>query len=348
MPTLDFEQLSVAEQAARLHRLAEQALAAWTGGWRVVRLIKYRENAVFEVANDAGERAVLRLHRHGYHTDASLKSELLWMDALAKAGVSVPILIRADDGETFVKAASPDIPETRQIDMFAWIEGDPLATVADPARLAAIYREVGRLAAAMHRQSTGWTLPEDFERHAWDRDGLIGAKANWGDYRALPALTPAQLTLLDRASALAHAELGALEGQGYGLIHADFVADNLLYGPDGVRVIDFDDCGFGWWMFELATALFFHIGEPHYAAVEAALVAGYRSEAPLSDADWARLPLFLFLRSLTYLGWVASRPETETAREGTSGMVALATRLAEDYLARKAVRSEPEPAAALR
>ena len=52
----------------------------------------------------------------------------------------------------------------------------------------------------------------------------------------------------------------------------------------------------------------------------------------LSDQDWARLPLFLFVRSLTYLGWVTSRPETQTAREGTAGMVALSTSLAQTYL----------------
>ncbi len=338
---IDFEALSVEDQCARLRRLAEVALGQWTGGWRVVRLIKYRENAVFEVVDDAGGRAVLRLHRNGYHDDRSLRSELLWMDALAKAGVAVPILIRAADGEPFVKAALADVPEPRQVDMFAWIDGAPLATITDPARLPAIYHDVGRLAARMRLQSEGWTPPKGFVRHAWDRAGLLGAKSNWGDYRALPALTPAQLALLDLASAAAQEQLGALAGQGYGLIHADFVADNLLYGPQGLRVIDFDDCGYGWYMFELATALFFHIGEDHYPAVEAALLAGYRSVAPLPDQDWATLPLFSFLRSLTYLGWITSRPETPTAREGAASMVVLATTLAEAYLATRTTRPSP-------
>jgi Ser/Thr protein kinase RdoA (MazF antagonist) len=257
------------------------------------------------------------------------------MDALARAGVSVPILIRPADGATFVKIGAADVPKPLQIDMFAWIDGEPLASIGDAVKLTAIYHDVGRLAAQMHIQSASWPLPGGFERHAWDRDGLIGPRSNWGDYRALPALTPAQLALLDRARSTAHAELGTLEGRGYGLIHADFVADNLLHGSDGLRVIDFDDCGFGWYMFELATALFFQTGELHYPALEAALLAGYRSEAPLSDEDWARLPLFLFLRSLTYLGWVTSRPETETAREGTADMIRRATALAESYLATK-------------
>ena len=52
----DFETLSVEEQTARLQRLGQQALDGWTGGWRILRLIKYRENAVFEgiVYDDEG------------------------------------------------------------------------------------------------------------------------------------------------------------------------------------------------------------------------------------------------------------------------------------------------------
>ena len=54
----DFEALSVGEQSERPGRLADAALAQWPGGWSIRRLIKYRENAVFELAATDGARAL--------------------------------------------------------------------------------------------------------------------------------------------------------------------------------------------------------------------------------------------------------------------------------------------------
>ncbi len=69
----------------------------------------------------------------------------------------------------------------------------------------------------------------------------------------------------------------------YGLIHADLVPENLLVDGDRVRVIDFDDAGFGWHLFELATSLYFISGDEGYPTARAALIRGYRSERALPD-----------------------------------------------------------------
>jgi hypothetical protein len=46
----------------------------------------------------------------------------------------------------------------------------------------------------------------------------------------------------------------------------------------------------------------------------------------------ATLPLFLFLRGTTYLGWVQTRPETQAAREMTPMLIERACSLAAAYL----------------
>ena len=82
----DFYQLEADEQSQRLTVLAEYALSHWGASDCVPRLIKYRENAVFEVRDCNGEQAVLRVHRQDYHSDQSLDSELRWMSMLQLAG----------------------------------------------------------------------------------------------------------------------------------------------------------------------------------------------------------------------------------------------------------------------
>ncbi len=58
------------------------------------RLIKNRENAVFETRTADGARAALRLHRPGYQSDNSIRSELWWAEALDQAEMHVPVPLR--------------------------------------------------------------------------------------------------------------------------------------------------------------------------------------------------------------------------------------------------------------
>ena len=80
------------------------------------------------------------------------------------------------------------------------------------------------------------------------------------------------------------------------------------------------------------------VGESYFEAAQEALMRGYRSERPLSDAQLARLPLFSLARATTYLGWVHTRPETETAQEMTPMLISSACELANSYLTQQGDR----------
>jgi Ser/Thr protein kinase RdoA (MazF antagonist) len=318
--------------------LALEALRDWDLEVAAVAPIKVRENAVFRVDLTDGRRAVLRVHRCGYHSDAELDSEFAWMSALEAAGIPVPRVVPSRHGRNFeVIAASAGPP--RQIDVFEWIDGRQLGSVesgigSDSSVIAEQYAVIGAIAARMHNQTAGWQQPAGFCRHAWDAAGLMGEQPFWGRFWELDALTAAQRSLLLHARSRIARELAAY-GTGsdrFGLIHADLVPENLLIDGPRVQVIDFDDAGFGWHLFELATSLYFITGDGVYPAAREALIRGYRSERELPDEAEARLPLFLAARGTTYLGWVHTRQGSETARELTPFLVERACAVAEEYL----------------
>jgi Ser/Thr protein kinase RdoA (MazF antagonist) len=323
-----------------MHALALVALRAWDLAVANLAPIKVRENAVFRVDLAGGGRAVLRVHRSGYHSDDELDSEFIWMGALEAAGISVPRVIRSRRGRNFEVIETRQKNGTRQIDVFEWIDGRQLGTVesglsGDAATIAEQYRMIGAIAARMHNHTAGWRHPSGFRRHAWDAAGLVGDEPFWGRFWELAALTPGQKSLLLRARSRIEGDLAAygMKPDRYGLIHADLVPENLLVDGNRIQVIDFDDAGFGWHLFELATSLYFITGDDIYPTAREALIRGYRSERELPDEALEWLPLFLAVRGTTYLGWVHTREGSDTANEMLPFLVERACAVAEEYLA---------------
>jgi Ser/Thr protein kinase RdoA (MazF antagonist) len=325
---------------ADMQALAYTALRGWDLAVINLAPIKVRENAVFRIDLADGGRAVLRVHRGGYHSDAELDSEFIWMRALQVAGISVPRVIRSRGGRDFEVIELPASRGTRQIDVFEWIDGRQLGSVeggidGDAADIVAQYRMIGAIAARMHNHARGWQCPSHFRRHAWDAEGLVGDNPFWGRFWELEALTREQRSLFARTRAKIARELAAfgMAPDRYGLIHADLVPENVLIDGTQIQVIDFDDAGFGWHLFELATSLYFIAGDAIYPTAREALIQGYRSERELCDEMLEWLPLFLAARGTTYLGWIHTRQGSDTAREMLPFLVERACAVAEECLA---------------
>jgi Ser/Thr protein kinase RdoA (MazF antagonist) len=336
-----FYELDEAGQTLAMTALAQVALEHWGLAGSDLSLIKYRENAVFKVITANGQRYALRIHRHAYHSDIELRSELQWINALDAAGIDVPAVVPTKQGDLLALVSAEEVPETRQVDVFAWVDGEQLGSVeaglGNAGTVAETYRTIGQLAARLHNHGDNWTPPTNFARHAWDAEGLVGEQPFWGRFWELESLSSDERALILGARERVARDLAAYAADPvntglYGMIHADFVAENLMVDGATVRLIDFDDAGYGWHLFELATALYFEMEEEHYPEAFAALVAGYREHRALSDEQLSQLPLFLLARSFTYLGWVHTRSETRTAKELTPLLVEKCCALARAYL----------------
>jgi Ser/Thr protein kinase RdoA (MazF antagonist) len=337
----DFESLPHEARLARLERLARAALDHWDLSSAPLSLLKYRENAIFQVTRpDSGEHFVLRVHRAGYHDDAEIRSELQWMAALNEAGVGAPHVVPAASGELFVTVQHAGVPQPRQCDLLRWVEGRIIGDiqegyVAEADEIRSSYRLTGELAARIHEHGQRWPQPRGFKRPHMDFDGLIGERAYLGPYSACTLVTPARLLVLDRAKEVIRGALTAFgkASDRYGLTHGDFLPENLLRDGDTIRIIDFDDCGFGWHVMDVATSLMFLVGEPMYEPAFEGFVEGYRSVRPLPDEHLEMLPVFFLARAMTYIGWCGSRPETPIAQEIGPWLVESTVAAAEQFLA---------------
>ena len=321
---------------ARLEAGARSLLPEWGLSPEArVSLLNISENATFRADDPAaGAPIVIRVHRPGYHTRAEIASELAWIAALREAGiVTTPAVLQRSGGGQIAAFDLDGRP--REAVAFAFMPGEEPSPEDD---LAEGFRELGAISARLHAHARDWQRPAGFARKIWDFDTTVGRTPHWGDWRAGLGLTGDGRAILERAAAELERRLAAYgTGPGrFGLIHADLRLANLLVEDGRIAVIDFDDCGFGWYGFDFAAAVSFLETDLQVPTLMEAWVAGYRSVAPLSDADAAMLPTFVMLRRLQLAAWVASHAETPTAQEMGSGYTDGTCALAERFLAEPA------------
>lgn len=309
-----------------MNRIVAAALPLWDMEGAEIKLIAARENKVFRARRDGTVRAI-RLHRQGYRTDAELKSELAWMDAACRGGISVPAPIASASGDFL------HLIDGLQVDVLTWLPGEPLSTPGGPLTVAdrtGTYRQLGREMARLHEVSDAWEQPADFIRCRWDRDGLLGEYPLWDRFWDNPGLSTEDRKLLLELRAKARQDLRALEGTlDFGLIHADLVSANVMAHDGCIALIDFDDGGFGFRLFEIATALFKQMTEPDFPELQGALISGYRS---IRELDTQALDLFLAVRAATYVGWNITRMHENGAEGRNTRFIGAARNLAHGYL----------------
>jgi Ser/Thr protein kinase RdoA (MazF antagonist) len=188
----------------------------------------------------------------------------------------------------------------------------------------------------MHRHARQWARPSWFTRFCWDYDAAFGRAARWGRWQDGIGVGPAEREVLGRLDRVLATRLAAF-GTGperYGLVHADTRLANLLVDRGRVSVIDFDDSGFSWFLYDAGTSVSFFEHQPHVPELVDSWLAGYRRVLPLPAADEAEIWTFIMFRRLLLVAWIGSHQAADIARELGAGYTQDSCDLAERYLSR--------------
>ncbi|WP_413869301.1 phosphotransferase enzyme family protein [Albidovulum sp.] len=319
--------------AASLDRAVKSVLAEYDFSPGVAfRLVNVSENWTYRVDDPAtGRSAALRVHRPNYHSREEIESELIWIDALRGASVvNAPAPIAARDGGRVRTVAVANGP-ARHVTLFDWLPGAAPSADAD---LIPSFGRLGDLAARMHLFGIGWQRPASFRRFTYD-DAAVLDRALWGRWQDAPGIGGAEAAILSRACDEIRRRLAGY-GRGadrFGLCHNDLRLANLLVEGERLSVIDFDDCGFSWFLNDFATAVSFMEGEPQVAGWMEAWLGGYTRARALTAEDRAILPTLIMLRRMLLVGWVGFHHEhAAEARALGAAYATGACGIAEDYL----------------
>ncbi|MBE9050108.1 phosphotransferase [Nostocales cyanobacterium LEGE 11386] len=247
---------------------------------------------------------LLRLHTSALHNRVAVWSELAWLSSLqSDTPLVLPEPIVNLIGELVTGVSIDNDPETL-CTLMSWVEGKipPTVNFLTDEQLV----KVGSVMAQLHIHSQQFEPPEGFKRHKFDEVHFSGCLEV-----LYTALSNTELDKNDLNSFKVNANhiithFARLERKqdNFGVIHGDFHSGNYLVCDEEVYIIDFDRCGFGFYLYDLALALM-ELEEPQ----QKIFLQGYETLKPL-PADYTNLKqMFLCLAYLDNLGFLVANPE---------------------------------------
>lgn len=312
-----FETLTYAGQLGRLRRLAAAALTAYDIREPRLTALAHGDNTTFRVDLATGERYVLRIHRSSGKTAEVVRSELVWLVALQQeAELVVPSPVPTRDGNLLTITSVEGVPEPRICVLFRWVNGRFVDDKLTPAHL----QRVGAFMARLQLNGARFNPPDGFVRGRLDNlygkprgisESLARQQVDNPDDEATAIQLVTDICSPEDARAVEKfiqkiRAVQRLLGHGpetFGLIHGDLHQENYLFHQGQVRAIDFDDCGYGHYVYDIAVTLLNVRGRDSTPLLRESFLAGYRSIRPISTEHEEYVDTFFDLRDLQIMIW---------------------------------------------
>lgn len=238
---------------------------------------------------DVGEEALHSpeglLTRWGRNTEAALHSQLLWMMALRQeADVLVPEPIPTLQGTLTSCVRDGAGLKVRRCYLLRWVPGQNKIQDLGLSDL----RLVGLYMARLHSHAEEFSVPDRFFRPERGWGYVFGDSAPLWD-KGKGFYSSDDIEVFRAAAERVESHLRSLEKRKevFGIIHGDLHRENLVfqessYGKKTVCALDFDHCGWGYYLYDLAVTLrYLQVYGDRATPMRAALMEGYEHERPL-------------------------------------------------------------------
>jgi Ser/Thr protein kinase RdoA (MazF antagonist) len=305
-----FEDLTYLSQLKALRTLGLMILKNYPIALQSLEFIHHGENTTYKVTARNHKKYLLRLHRNDYHSDAAIHEELNWLKALANStDLNIPNPVQSKNGIYLEKQAT-DLMIRRGC-VFEWTDGRFFEKSIRPKH----FHRLGEIISELHKS----TKKRKTIRRYWDTNGLIGKNPTFGSLSGLPFVSKRQQQIIDHASTTLQKILNKYEKslpERMGLIHADLHLGNILNTGDDVGVIDFDDSGFGFHVYDIVIALMSLDRllkrlnrSDQMPRFKDALIEGYSQNGTWDYYNEEILPFLTASRRLLMLGWINTRSD---------------------------------------
>ncbi|MEM8713839.1 MAG: phosphotransferase, partial [Planctomycetota bacterium] len=299
----EFAELSRRSQIQRLRAAADRVLADYGITDAELRLKQWDFNATYRV-DTGGHRFALRINVNSPHGAEAVTAEAAWVEAIATdTDLRVPRPIRTRDGDVAATARVDGLDRDLGAVLYSWLPGRDVGEEAPRVRL----RAMGAAMATLHDHTRSWSHPSTAARPrltgVWmDETDRVTTEERWIPKKARGPIHDA----VDQIAELT-APLWRRKRQ---LIHGDLHIWNAKWHEGRLSLFDFDDCGHGLALQDLAITSYYLRDDE---GAEAALRDGYTSVRALPEHTDEQFEALLAGRNLLLLNSVLESVNADMA-----------------------------------
>jgi Ser/Thr protein kinase RdoA (MazF antagonist) len=257
----------------------------------------------------------LRISHPTWRDDVELRSEIAWLDALAReTDIAAHRPLPNRDGELTTTVAVEGVPEPRRAALFTWTPGVQLAERLTDENV----EQMGILSAQLHLHGARWVPPEGFTQRRLDRlfprDEVVEIFA----LRFAHLFSTERRAIFEQGIERAQAELDRLyrSAEPPRVVHGDLHHENVLIHQGRLQAVDFEDIIYAYPIQDIALTFydFRYYTNPathDYARLCAAFQRGYTSQLPWPQEYENQINILHLARRIWITNWVLTREAAE-------------------------------------
>ncbi len=296
-----FFSLTKAEQSASLKECALSMLEQFDIRVTAIDLLNYEYNATFKIVTTDEKNYALRINVNSPRSRSNIEAEVEWVRFLRSSGIPTAEPKKSSTGSHVVSTKHEASGRELNGVLYSWLVGSEVGDQPSEEQLTIL----GATMAKMHEVSGDFELTKGSELPKFDDpfwgtdDHLLSARSKLnGEDRALISAAFERITERTNYLYSTHKPL---------LIHADLHGWNLMWSDGKLAVFDFDDCGIGLPIQDLAVAIYY-LDTPEQ---DRALLDGYRTVRPLPGEHDSDIKMMLVHRRLMLLNYLYETSNAE-------------------------------------
>ena len=302
--TIDFFSTPEEYQIDSLKNFALMVLENYQISVKSIEMINYENNATFKITTTDETNYAFRISVNSPRSKANIEAEVAYVKFLNNSDlIKTARPISNKHGSYITTFFHQEIGRDLNCVVYSWLDGVDVGDDPTPTQLQAL----GAAMANMHNLSVDFVLPDNsqtptFNDPFWGSPDLLRGKESQLSVEHKKLVVDAFDEITRRTNDL-------FEKNKSQLIHADLHGWNLKWDLGQLSVFDFDDCGIGLPIQDIATAVYY-LDTPDQ---ERALLEGYKSVKPLPKYEEKDLEMLLMHRRLLLLNYLYETMKAEHA-----------------------------------
>ncbi|MEY8745485.1 phosphotransferase enzyme family protein [Paenibacillus tundrae] len=275
----------------RARHVALTAIQRYGLEWEQIQFIQWSDAITYKIVTSVEEKFLLRIHPNRWSRE-EIASELELLQTLNQTqGLHVPEGIKNSDAAFIEQIRTEEGYQHPYVTLMRWVEGEHL----NKDITESMAYQMGVMTGKLHHALAQFKPSAEFTRPSWGADRFQEEFLTLEPYYPRFLTSEAWRRYQDAAEKVVSTLVRMPRSRAnYGMIHGDLHIGNIIIHNDQPQPIDFGRCGYGHYLYDVASTLLgLHVPQ------RISFIEGYEHVRPLKKGDLQDVECFFIMNLIS-------------------------------------------------